>query len=142
MNNHDSKSFWLTVPGIITGVAALVTAIGGLLFTFYQIGWIGKKTDSKQMEVKIDIIYVVGWVNDEFGKALNAATIRAINTGTNQEIGKGVTNEYGRFEMRLEFSRYKDRIKLITEKSGYEESTLIFGTEQITYPSVLIKTKK
>ena len=142
MNNHDSKSFWLTVPGIITGVAALVTAIGGLLFTFYQIGWIGKKTDSKQLEMKIDKIFVVGEVNDEFGKALTGATIRAINTATNQEIGKEVTDENGRFEMKLEFNRYKDRIKLITEKGGYKKYTLILGTEQITYPSVLIRAQE
>jgi hypothetical protein len=140
MSEQDAKSFWLTVPGIITGVAALVTAIGGLLFTSYQIGWIGKKPDSKVVENKTDKIFVVGEVNDEFGKALTGATIRAINTANNQEIGKEVTDENGRFEIKLEFNRDKDRIKLITEKGGYRKYTLILGTEQITFPAVLIRT--
>lgn len=30
-NNDNSKSFWTTLPGILTGVAALLTAVGGLL---------------------------------------------------------------------------------------------------------------
>jgi len=30
-NDDNSKSFWTTLPGILTGVAALLTAVGGLL---------------------------------------------------------------------------------------------------------------
>jgi hypothetical protein len=32
------KSFWTTVPGILTGTAAVITAVGGLLFVLYQVG--------------------------------------------------------------------------------------------------------
>ena len=28
---QESSSFWLTLPGIMTGIARLVTAVGGLL---------------------------------------------------------------------------------------------------------------
>lgn len=37
-NDDNSKSFWTTLPGILTGVAALLTAVGGLLTT---IDWQG-----------------------------------------------------------------------------------------------------
>lgn len=148
MKDQDSKSFWLTIPGIITGVAGFITAIGGLLFTFYQIGWIEKpgqepKQELKQevQEAKIDRIYVVGEVHDGSAKAMKGAIIRAINTDTRQEIAKEVTDDDGRFEIKLEFNRNKDRIKLITEKEGYRNYTIILGTEQVTYPSVLLRTK-
>jgi hypothetical protein len=36
--DDNSKSFWTTLPGILTGVAALLTAVGGLLTT---IDWQG-----------------------------------------------------------------------------------------------------
>ena len=35
------KSFWQTVPGIITAVAGLVTAVGGLLGILFQNGVLG-----------------------------------------------------------------------------------------------------
>lgn len=38
---NQKKSFWATLPGIITGIAGLITAIGGLLLILYQIGAIG-----------------------------------------------------------------------------------------------------
>lgn len=33
----EKKSFWSTLPGILTGLAMLISAIGGLLVTLYQI---------------------------------------------------------------------------------------------------------
>jgi hypothetical protein len=34
--NDDKPSFWATLPGILTGLAALLTAIGGLLVIFHK----------------------------------------------------------------------------------------------------------
>lgn len=39
----EKKSFWTTLPGILTGVAGIITATGGLLIILYQIGVIGPK---------------------------------------------------------------------------------------------------
>ncbi len=36
-----TKSFWVTLPGILTGIAGVITAIGGLLLILYQINVIG-----------------------------------------------------------------------------------------------------
>lgn len=47
MSDSDKKNFWSTLPGVITAVAALITAIGGILLTFQQIGWMGAKTKSE-----------------------------------------------------------------------------------------------
>jgi|GEM_PF-4155358 len=37
----DGKSYWSTVPGVVTGVASIVTAIVGLLGISVQAGWLG-----------------------------------------------------------------------------------------------------
>jgi hypothetical protein len=34
-------SWWLTLPGLLTGAAAVVTAVTGLLLGLHQVGWIG-----------------------------------------------------------------------------------------------------
>lgn len=42
----EQKSFWTTVPGIITATATLITAIGGFVVILNQIGVIGTKSES------------------------------------------------------------------------------------------------
>ena len=37
----EPKSFFTTLPGILTGLAALVTAVVGLLYALSEIGFIG-----------------------------------------------------------------------------------------------------
>ena len=37
------RSWWNTLPGILTGCAALVTALAGLLAVVVQTGWFGRK---------------------------------------------------------------------------------------------------
>lgn len=39
--NSQQKSFFTTLPGILTGLAALITAIGGLIYTLSESGLIG-----------------------------------------------------------------------------------------------------
>ncbi len=38
---NDKKSFWVTLPGILTGIAAIITATGGIIATLYQVGVVG-----------------------------------------------------------------------------------------------------
>ena len=38
MPEQESKSFWTTLPGLITAIAGLITAIGGFLLILNQIG--------------------------------------------------------------------------------------------------------
>lgn len=47
---EEEKNFWKTLPGIITGIAALVTAATGLLIAFNQTGWF-KKTEPQTQQV-------------------------------------------------------------------------------------------
>ena|SRR3989304_10092498 len=37
-NNDEEKSFWSTLPGILTGIAAIITAIAGLIIAFNSAG--------------------------------------------------------------------------------------------------------
>jgi hypothetical protein len=40
---NEKTSFWTTVPGILTGIAAVITAAGGVVATFYRGEAIGEK---------------------------------------------------------------------------------------------------
>lgn len=40
----EKASFWSTLPGILTGIATLITAVAGLLAILYNTGAIGNKT--------------------------------------------------------------------------------------------------
>jgi hypothetical protein len=46
----ETKSFWTTLPGILTGIAGIITAIGGLLVVLYQIEVIGPNRISGEIE--------------------------------------------------------------------------------------------
>jgi len=48
---EEEKSFWKTVPGIITGIAALITAITGLLIAAGQLGFFKEKTSEQQISI-------------------------------------------------------------------------------------------
>jgi hypothetical protein len=52
MSEH--KSFFSTLPGILTAIAGLVTAIAGLILALHQIGFIGAGTskDSKPTPIE------------------------------------------------------------------------------------------
>lgn len=39
----ESKSFFTTLPGILSGLAALITAVGGLLFALHETNVLGTK---------------------------------------------------------------------------------------------------
>jgi hypothetical protein len=50
----EKKSFWTTLPGVLTAVTGLVTAIGGIITILYQVGIIETRqpqTDSKPPQV-------------------------------------------------------------------------------------------
>ena len=53
---EKEKSFWVTLPGILTGTAGLITAIGGLLYVLFQVGMIDKESTTDTTIVP----YVVG----------------------------------------------------------------------------------
>src|SRR5215467_7572257 len=36
-DESKAQSWWTTLPGILTGVAAVVTAVSGLIIAFYQV---------------------------------------------------------------------------------------------------------
>jgi len=44
----ENKSFWTTLPGILTGAAGVISAIGGLLLVLHSIGAIDLKKEEKK----------------------------------------------------------------------------------------------
>jgi hypothetical protein len=51
----EAKSFWTTLPGILTGMAGLITAIGGLLVILDQIG-VFQSNNSSQSVIERPIL--------------------------------------------------------------------------------------
>src|SRR6516225_6916117 len=47
-DNSTKKSFWQTMPGILTALAAIITALTGLLLAFNQMGYF-KKTSAETL---------------------------------------------------------------------------------------------
>ncbi len=47
----DTKSFWTSLPGILSGIAAIITAVGGILFGLYNIGEIGPQEQNGKVSV-------------------------------------------------------------------------------------------
>ena len=43
MSDDDKGSFWTTIPGMLTGLAAIITAIGGLLLALSQADLLGNR---------------------------------------------------------------------------------------------------
>lgn len=43
-NKKETQSFWTTVPGILTGCATLLGAVGGLIAALHAAGLIGSET--------------------------------------------------------------------------------------------------
>ena len=46
---NDKKSFWVTIPGLLTGIAAVITATGGIIATLYQVGVLGEKSQEENI---------------------------------------------------------------------------------------------
>ncbi len=49
---EEHKSFWTTLPGIITAIATLVTAVGGFLVVLNQVGFFGSKPEPKKEDAR------------------------------------------------------------------------------------------
>lgn len=50
----SGKSFFHTLPGIITAIAGLITAVGGFLLILNKTGCIGSKAEKTEQHVNID----------------------------------------------------------------------------------------
>jgi hypothetical protein len=54
-DERDQHSFWTTLPGILTGVAAVITAVDGLIGGLYAAGIIGNEPNSPTPEPPVTI---------------------------------------------------------------------------------------
>ena len=48
----DTKSFWATLPGILTGIASVITAIGGLVVILHQTNLFGPEQNGNWNEIE------------------------------------------------------------------------------------------
>lgn len=55
---NEKHSFWSTIPGMLTGLAAIITAIGGLLIVLSQIGFLGDADSDRIKEEEFNFKHV------------------------------------------------------------------------------------
>ena len=48
-DREGRRGFWATLPGILTGLAAVITAVGGLVLGLYQYGVLGARHDASSV---------------------------------------------------------------------------------------------
>lgn len=107
-NSASKQSFWTTIPGILTGAAALVTAITGMMIGLYQNGFFGK---SDALPKTTD--------SHVSGDSLRPAPIRApesskpIRTGSSQLTSSGTQPT----EPMVAISTIDGSITNVTERS-------------------------
>lgn len=53
--SEKKHSFWSTVPGILTGIAAIITAIGGLLVVLSQTGILGSNENKGVVKGRVPV---------------------------------------------------------------------------------------
>ena len=95
-----------------------------------------KRMESAPKDVKA-IMYVNGQVEDKDGRSISHANIKVIDTSTGSIIADDQSNEQGNFDIRLKLPPYQNRIKIVTQKNGYDQHTIILGTEVVQYPAIL-----
>lgn len=136
-NRNEEKSFWTTVPGILTGIAAIITAIGGLIIALNMGGIITPTptltpTPTPTPTSIIDTMdSTSGWetyIDDESGSSINIKSITG-RTGNAIEIFYNL-KEGGEVaiykEINPEILSGKDGIKFFY-KGGGEPNTIDFA---------------
>ena len=79
MADGHKKSFWSTLPGILTGAAALITAITGSIALYYSIHPISggdKKPDGSGGRVDYMSRFVGTWLNENIHTRSYFKTLR------------------------------------------------------------------
>lgn len=77
--SERSRSFWSTVPGLVTGLAGLLTGIVGLVTVLIQLGVLGGKSDDKSTAAtggttSTTVTTLPGVTTTAFGATSTAAT--------------------------------------------------------------------
>lgn len=90
----EEKSFWTTLPGILTGLAMVISAISGLLFTLYTIGVFeptkneerthsveGVKTTIDKLTISREFLMGKAWQFSHGGGSVIAEEVRLLPDG-------------------------------------------------------------
>lgn len=80
----EEKSFWTTLPGILTGLAMVISAISGLLFTLHTIGVFElKKNETTIDKLTISREFLMGkvWQFSHGGGSVIAEEVRLLPDG-------------------------------------------------------------
>lgn len=87
---EESKSFWTTLPGILTGLAALITAIGGLMLIF-------NKSPNSNHSSENSVSKIIGEWTFILHSDVTGITLKGTLT-LNPDQGSGENNVIGRIE--------------------------------------------
>jgi len=114
--NSGFLTFWTTLPGILTGVAAVITAIVGLVTLLSSVG-----NDSKRPAATVG----PAQVTTTAPSSTTAPAAEATTQSTTRQANPGEALSHGRLEMMR--GDYADLERGVTEASA--NADLIFGPE-------------
>lgn len=86
-------------------------------------------------------IYISGYVFDESQHALDQAKVSLFSVaedGKEEKVSERLVGSDGAFDFSQPLDD-KHRLKLVTQKTGYRNQTLIMGVRDVTYPPLLVK---
>lgn len=83
---EESKSWWQTLPGILTAVAGVITAVTGFLLAMNQSGCFHKETNTNIVQLPVDSVI------DKGNTQTATTTLSAKTDTTTHEEDTGATN--------------------------------------------------
>jgi len=104
----ERGSFWTTLPGILTGIAMVITAVGGLIGGLYGTGVIGNDTTDDVEKAKLTLTISSG----EGGRTIPEPGIYHYNRDEQVTITASADPGWEFYEWRGDYSGKSDSVKL------------------------------
>lgn len=118
--SKDKSTFWTTLPGILTGIAAIITAVGGLLVGLNSAGMLSPKPTATPTKREWAIPYQHEFPTGFWKEGHYEYTIKANCPGTNSSAEGSSSFSVSSTELRTKeiFIRYTGLYADLRSKSA------------------------
>lgn len=134
MSGENNKSFWTTLPGILTGIAAIITAIGGILLALNTLGAFDNNGNGGVSPPKIESF---GASPEEIssgqGSTLSWSVSDATEISIDPDIGS-VSLRGSRTVRPVETTTYT--LTASNDAGSVDATTVIFVNENVELPTI------
>jgi hypothetical protein len=125
-----TSSFWTTLPGVLTGVAALITAITGLTLGLYQYGVLGGKQGDTERPTAASATSprTTSAGSSEEARASNASAVSELNSERTQRATVAITGSDGNTTTVL--------LDSFRQTAQYDEQLHLRGGQTIAFENI------